>query len=326
MRKHPALPVLSLEVEMPVKHIEPTRENLEKLLGVEDILHGNRIPLNPKTIWHREFPFGKVEKVRIQLEPGVSTCLYICLPYDMKPPYQPFICVQGHTSGMHRSIEVDWHDEWTHVTPVKSPGFAVSCLKRGIPAVCIEQRYMGENSRKEDHMQDCLQMGEIALLRGRTIIGERVFDVDRTIDYLVERGDFDISKLGIVGSSGGGTTSMFAGAVLPRLTHVMPAACVSSFHASIGTIWHCLCNHIPNLYAFGESSDVLALIAPRPVVIVNGEFDDIFPIEATREEFAKLKRKYEALGAGDKCRLVVGNGAHQFFDNEAWDAMLPLWR
>ena len=226
---------------------------------------------------------------------------------------------------MHTSIAVDWHDEETPLPWDGDRDFAVGCLKRGIPAVCLEQRYMGENSRKEDRNPDCLQMCENALLRGRTALGERVFDVDRTIDYLAERGDFDISKIGVMGNSGGGTTSMFAGAVLPRLTHIMPSSSFSTFHDSIGTIWHCLCNHIPNLYAFGESSDVLALIAPRPVVIVNGEYDDIFPIEATREEFAKLQKHYEAMGAGDKCKLVVGNGAHQFFDKQAWEAMLPLW-
>ena len=62
-----------------------------------------------------------------------------------------------------------------------------------------------------------------ALMRGRTILGERVFDVDRTIDWMASRGGFDMTQIGIMGNSGGGTTSMFAGAVLPRLTHVMPS-------------------------------------------------------------------------------------------------------
>lgn len=310
---------------MPITHIEPTRENLEKLLGVEDILHEERIPLDPKTLWRKDFPFGSVEKVRIQLEEGVSTCLYICLPPNAKPPYQAFICLQGHSTGMHTSIAVDWHDEETPLPWDGDRDFAIGCLKRGIPAVCLEQRYMGENSRKENRDPDCLQMCENALLRGRTALGERVFDVDRTIDYLAERGDFDISKIGVMGNSGGGTTSMFAGAVLPRLTHVMPSSSFSSFHDSIGTIWHCLCNHIPNLYAFGESSDVLGLIAPRPLVIVNGEKDEIFPIGPAKEEFAKIKARYESMGAGDKCFHVIGPEGHRFYAEIAWEKMLPMW-
>ena len=65
----------------------------------------------------------------------------------------------------------------------------------------------------------------------------------------------------------------------------------------------------------------MGLFAPRPVVIVAGEQDEIFPIDATRRAFDNLKAIYEAAGAGDRCHLVVGSGGHRFYAADAWPVM-----
>ncbi len=304
----------------------PLRKCLVDLLGNRDLLLGPRVPLAPETLWTREIPEGSIEKVRIQLEPGVSTCLYICVPAGAAAPQRPFLCLQGHSTGMHKSIAVDWRDETTPLDVAGDRDFALGGLRRGIAAVCLEQRYMGENSTLPDHTPDCRHYANICLLSGRTALGERVFDVDRAIDYLATRPDFDLSQVGVMGNSGGGTTSMFAGAVLPRLTHVMPSCSFSSFHASIGTIHHCICNYIPRLYELGESGDVLGLTAPRPLVIVNGREDAIFPLDAANEQFEHLKSIYAASGAPDAVRHVVGPEGHRFYADLAWAEMLPLWK
>lgn len=304
----------------------PLRKDLVDHLGVRDLLLAPRVPLAPETLWKRDIPEGSIEKVRIQLEPGVATCLYVCLPAGATGPQRPFLCLQGHSTGMHTSIAVEWKDETQPKAIAGDRDFAIGCLRRGIAAVCLEQRYMGENSTREDRSPDCAHYASIALLSGRTAIGERVFDVDRAIDYLATRPDFDLSQVGVMGNSGGGTTSMFAGAVLPRLTHGMPSCSFSSFRDSIGTIHHCVCNYVPGLYDVGESADVLGLTAPRPLVIVNGREDAIFPLSAANEQFERLQAIYAAAGAPDNVRHVVGPEGHRFYADLAWAEMLPLWR
>jgi hypothetical protein len=58
--------------------------------------------------------------------------------------------------------------------------------------------------------------------------------------------------------------------------------------------------------------DLAALIAPRPLRCVSGERDDIFPIDATRQQFETVKRAYELLGAGDRGSLAVHPGEHRY--------------
>lgn len=311
-------------MEVSVWQAEARRE-LTDLLGITELLAEPRCPLAPRSLWKRENDLGTIEKIVFCSEDGFENRIYLCLPHGARPPYRAFLCLQGHSTGMHTSIGVDWHDETTPIRIEGDRDFALGCMRRGIPAVALEQRYMGENSTDPEHKPACYQPAMCALLRGRTALGERIFDVDRTIDYLASRGDFDLSRLGILGNSGGGTTSMFAGAVLPRLTHILPSCSFSSFADSIGAMYHCSCNYIPGLLCYGESADVLGLIAPRPLVVVSGSEDQIFPLGPAQRQFARLQEIYAAAGAPGRCRHVIGNGGHRFYADDAWNAMLPFW-
>ena len=81
-------------------------------------------------------------------------------------------------------------------------------------------------------------------------------------------------------------------------------------------------NYIPGLLQYAEMSDIMGLFAPKPVVLVAGKKDDIFPIAKTRLAFKELKKIYQASGAADRCHLVVGSEGHRFYADDAWPVML----
>lgn len=295
---------------------------LEKIMGLDNLYKIERKAIIPQRIWQRENAFGTVERIEFETEPGFRTFAYVCIPAGAKPPFKTFICLQGHSTGMHNSIAVDWKDETSKIAVEGDRDLAIGCMKRGITAVCLEQRYMGGHSTNVDHSSDCWIPTMNNIMSGRrTTLAERVYDVDRLIDYLETRGDIDRRCIGITGNSGGGTTSMFAGGLLDRITHVMPSSAFSSFHASIAAIKHCVCNHIPHLLEYGESADVVGLGAPKPLVIVQGALDSIFPKAGAEEQFARLKKIYAAAGNIKNCNLVVGPEGHRYYADIAWAAM-----
>ena len=302
------------------------RATLKRLTGFPP--GGGKAELNVRSIWKREHELGSIERIVFSSQPFCDVPAYVCLPKNAKPPYVWFICVQGHSSGMHNSISIDREDDGlkpdANALEVDRD-FALGCMKRGVAALCIEQRSLGE--RRELKIEGwppntCTHPAMQALELGTTLIAQRVFDVDRAIDYLATRGDADMARVGVMGNSGGGTTSMFAAALLPRLRFSMPSCYFCTFEASIMAMFHCWCNYVPGLLKYGEMAEVLGLFAPRPVVIVAGKKDDIFPIEATRSEFKRLKRIYAAAGAADRCRLVEGDEGHRFYADPAWKLML----
>ncbi len=88
------------------------------------------------------------------------------------------------------------------------------------------------------------------------------------------------------------------------------------------SIYHCSDNYVPGLLKVAEMSDILGLFAPRPVVVVAGREDPIFPLKGVRQGFRDLRRIYAARGAERHCHLVVGAGGHRFYADEAWPSML----
>lgn len=298
------------------------RRALAKAVGD---LPEDRVPLRPRTLWKREHPLGTIEKVVFTSEPHCDVPAYVCLPRDAKPPYTAMVCLQGHSTGMHNSIAVQRDDNSLPHEVAGDRDFALGCMQRGIAALCIEQRSFGERRERRQvqvSSHGCHDATMQALLLGRTLIGERVYDVDRGIDYLLARGDIDPRRIGAMGNSGGGTITLFASALLPRIAFAMPSCYFCTFRDSIMSIYHCADNYVPGLLKIAEMADIAGLFAPKPMVVVAGKQDTIFPIGATRKAFRALRRIYAAAGAEDRCHLVVGPEGHRFYADLAWPKML----
>ena len=300
-----------------------------KLRGLIGIMPKERVPLNVRSLWKRGHELGTIEKIAFTAEPGADVPAYVCLPRGVDPPYPTFICLQGHSGGMYNSIAMDFKTNTRRIKVDGDRDFALGCMRRGIAALCIEQRSFGERQelvQEQVSAHGCHDAAMHALMLGRTLTGERVFDVDRGIDYLETRGDVDFKRLGVMGNSGGGTISLFSAALLPRLKYAMPSCYFCTFRDSIMSIYHCADNYVPGLFNHAEMPDVMGLFAPRPVVVVAGKTDGIFPIEGVRRAFRKLKEIYKAVGAADRCHLVVGPEGHRFYADLAWPKMMKELR
>lgn len=249
---------------------------------------------------------------------------HLLLPKTGDGPFPVVICLQGHTSGMHLSMgraleEADW--------PMLKGGrdFGRQAVREGFAALVIEQRCFGERSdRRPKHLHAfpdrCHHASMTAMLLGRTMLGERSWDVSRAIDAL-ESGAFpevDTSRLACMGNSGGGAITLFASCLDPRITALMPSCYVCTFRDSLASIDHCADNYIPGVLNHFEMADLAGLLAPRPMVVVAGRHDQWFPIAATERSFAAMQEIYADRGAGGKLRLVVGEQGHQFYPEQAW--------
>lgn len=300
------------------------RPELRRLVGVPDPV---RPPLDVRTLWRSEHPLGTIEKIAFTAEPYSDVVAYFCVPHEASAPYPTVICLQGHSSGMHNSIARQAHDENLPMEPDGDRDFAISAMRNGFAALCIEQRSFGERAEQEQAVTSshgCHDAAMHALMLGRTLLGERIYDVDRGIDYLATRDDIDTSRIGVMGNSGGGTVSIYSAALLDRVAFAMPSCAFCTFAESIMDIYHCADNYVPGLLQLAEEADVLGLFAPKPVVVVAGRDDEIFPVAGVQRAFDDLRTIYTAAGAPDNCRLVIGHGGHRFYEKPAWDALLDV--
>ena len=304
-----------------IKWQNDARSELIEKLGIAKKLSAPRVPLAPEILWQRKVKNGTITKIILKSEKDYDLPIYLCLPDNVKAPFPVWICVQGHGTGMHASVSFRWKDEKTPYYDGGDRDFAIQCLEKGYAALCVEQRAFGEKSCMANRQPGCLRLASHTLMFGETLIGNRVFDVDRAIDYIYTRDDLRKDVIGIVGNSGGGTTSLYSGAILDRLTHVMPSSCFSTYKDSIMTLQHCPCNYFPGMLHWGEMGELAGLCAPKYLVIVNGAKDGIFPLQPAQSEFKRVQLIYKSAGFPDRCQMVIGKKGHRFYKADAWPVM-----
>ena len=196
--------------------------------------------------------------------------------------------------------------------------FARQIVKRGQAALALDQRGFGERGGTPKGPA-CQQPAVQALLLGRTLIGERCWDISRAIDaVLAHFPQIDGDRIALMGNSGGGTATIYAAALDERITAAMPSCAFCGYLPSIGAQHHCICNYVPGILKDFDMGDLGALIAPRSLVVVSGQGDGIFPIDSAREQAEITRAAYRAAGAPDQFEQVVGAQGHRFYANDAW--------
>ena len=116
------------------------------------------------------------------------------------------------------------------------------------------------------------------------------------VDYLATLPQADVSRLGVMGISGGGMHAFFSACLDLRIKAAVISGYFCDWRHSILAINHCTCNFVPGLLKLGELSDLAGIIAPRPLLVENGDEDEIFPIDAVKATVKKATRTWKAFG------------------------------
>jgi acetyl esterase/lipase len=126
-----------------------------------------------------------------------------------------------------------------------------------------------------------------------TLMGERVWDALRCVDYLETRPEVDAKRMAVAGLSLGGETTMYVAAMDPRLK----AACSSGWLTTIDNMkrGHCPCWNFPGLEQHFDFADIFACVAPRPLVLEIGEQERApggFPVDIARGAIEEIRPAY----------------------------------
>ena len=268
------------------------------------------------------------QKVVIKSDPYTSVPAYVLVPEGIKGGLPAVVAVHGHGYGKDDLVCI-WEDGSERVEPVSrgyQKDFALELVRRGLLVIVPEQCGFGERRLEEDvkrgpEQSSCKSLSLWALMMGTTAAGRRVWDAMRVIDYLCTREEVDPSRIGMMGISGGGTTTLFTSALDDRVKAVVISGYLNTFKDSILSIDHCVDNYIPGILRYGEMYDVAALIAPRPLLVESGTKDPIFPVEAAKHAFEQVRRAYALLRAEDRIEADFFEGRHEISGRRSYDFM-----
>jgi dienelactone hydrolase len=213
--------------------------------------------------------------------------------------------------------------------------------ERGFVAIAIDGRHHGQRaSGPGAYLQAILRTYRTGA--GRPFLYDTVWDALRLVDYLATRADIDGTRIGMLGISKGGMETYLAAAADTRIAAAVPVIGVQSFRwalehdaweARVETILGAVAGAaresrvpldaefvqqfydrvVPGIYSVFDGPAMLPLIAPRPLLVINGDSDPLTPLEGVRESAAAAERAYRSAGAPQKFRLLVqADAGHEF--------------
>ena len=290
------------------------RPKIQELLGN---FPPKRTDLQPQTLEVKDYPGYRREKFVFESSPGVGVLGYLLTPKTGKAPFPAVVCIPGHGRGVDDIVGIDEKGQDRTVKVGYAYDYAIQVVEHGMAAIAIEPMAFGcrrdaRTKARSLETSACQPVAGSALLLGQTIIGWRVYEIMRTIDWIESRKELDGKRVGCMGCSGGGMATVFAAALDLRIQAALVSSYLNTFRECVMSISHCIDNYIPGILNWAEMYDVAGLIAPRPLFVESGERDNIFPIAASRDSFQRVKKMYEVFGVGGNTAQEVFDGPHGF--------------
>jgi cephalosporin-C deacetylase-like acetyl esterase len=256
-------------------------------------------PLSPRIIGTLARPGLRIERLTFESRPGVVVPANAYVPTSVKLPVPGVLCVHGH---------------WAHARV--DPVVQARCLglaRLGYFVLALDAFGSGERGTTpgvaEYHGG---LLGASLWPPGTPLWGLQLYDNIRALDYLTSRAEVDADRIGCTGASGGGNQTMYISAFDGRIRAAAPVCSVGTFDAYLGRAC-CVDEVMLGALTFCEEGDVLALVAPRALMVVNATRDaPQFSVEEARKSVARARPVFELYGTGERLRHVVVESGHDY--------------
>jgi dienelactone hydrolase len=278
-------------LEALARELAAARSRFLELLGLD--LDAPRRPPAVTRVGTLEFADYRVEKIILETAPGVPVPCNVYVPRTGPARKPALLCPHGH-SGRDRPVYQNAYQRFARA------GFIV-----------LARDGWGKQERRGTGHGEA---GGQLTLSGTELLALELFDGVRCIDYLLGRPDVDADRLGMAGLSGGGSQTLYTAAVEPRLRAASPTCAVTTFRADLADTTMCVCELAHDILTVGDHGLFLAMAYPRPLLVVNGTRDPIFPVAGARAAAAQAKRLYAAGQHGDLVEFAEFDVPHDWTD------------
>jgi dienelactone hydrolase len=255
-----------------------------------------RTPLNVRITGRIDQGSYSVEKVAFESLPKIYVTANLYLPKGAGP-FPGIIYVCGHAPSPYGAK-----------TQYQRHG--ISFAKNGYAAFILDPIQIAETFGLH-HGPGSQEMYDW-YARGYTPAGVETWNAIRALDYLETRREVDPARFGITGRSGGAAMSWFTAAVDSRIRAVSPVMGISTYAADIHENTqrlHCDCM-FPINALMHDMTHQGALIAPRPLLMMHGRKDNLFPVSGYTEFEKTVVALYASYGRADDFGNVVVETAH----------------
>lgn len=283
------------------------RDQIRQTVGLEDLDKRGPVKWVSKGLINRQG--YTIEKIIYESYPGMMVPALVYTPSGLTAPAPAIISIPGHAYCEGKAN-------------VDAQARSVNLVRRGLIVMTYDYLMTFERNTGRN---PCASMpyggGNDHGLTGfsytaGTPTALEIRDGIRAIDYLYTRQDVDRSRVGFTGESGGGNSTYWIAALDDRVRLAAPVCAVTSFDYWIRNNrnwdWH---QRPPGIRKIADISTLLALIAPRPLLVVTalrGTDSEEVPFDEAEGAVREARRIYDLYGAGANIQHWESSSSHGY--------------
>ena len=259
------------------------RDRVSGLLKMEGLVSSKeQIEPRPEEVSSQEHDAYLLREIELHSTSTRRIRAVLTLPRATDGPCPAVVCIHGHGGTRH-----DVYDSASIYC-----GFATALAERGCVTMAVD---VGQHEVYET---------------GRTLMGERLWDLMRCVDHFTSLDTVDPSRIGCAGLSLGGEMAMWLGAMDQRIKATVSSGFLTRMDQMEQN--HCMCWKFPGLRELVDYADIYSLMAPRALQCQNGlqEEPHAFTVPIAREVLQEIHVIYDDFGKPGNLDFVAHDGGH----------------
>ena len=304
------------------------RKELSKIIGLDKIsleLEGFKpsiIQIKEETIDDKYIR----TLYHIETEPGIKVPFYLLVPKNrqLREKHPLLLSPHGHDlDGLHSYAGAYINKSHRDKILGRDGNIAEQAVLKGMISIAPATRGLAKEVLIPDPKgrhgnRPCRAQLMHCLISGRTPTAERVWDMQKILDWALKDSRINREMIIMTGNSGGGVLTAYTSALDERIKVSLPSCSFTSITSNTGYIFHCDCCAIPGIKDWGGFSDLGGLIAPRRLLIVHGIKDGLHSKIDVERTTDAIKAIYSDRKASDKMSMRWGKTGHQFYPDIMW--------
>lgn len=260
-----------------------------------------KTPLDPVTLSSHSRKGVHIEEIVLHSEPSIRVTGWLLKPTRGTGPFPTILHVSE--SGKYHAT-----DETGELIRLAKKGFTVCSVDlRGLGFSIPHLPAAGPVFYRGDDIQEDYAWASFTL--GKPVLGQRVWDCLRSLDYLESRPDVDRNRIHGLGEQGAAIALLLAGALDERLSSLMLDSTVASYRSIVESKAYSLT--LP-WFAYGvlkhfDLPEIVGSLAPRPCWLLNATNAEGEPWPETKLSaiYRHALEAYKLSGTREGLQLLV---------------------